>query len=225
MLSKYRTHVFDLDGVILASNKSKSDAFYATALKYGEEQAQRMVAYHQQAGSLSRLGRWQYFFKHILGREPEAGELDSVMATCSRLVLQGLETAEKVPGVREYLLALPSLKMIVSGVEHKELQFITQNQGVDTYVTYIFGGLPGMLKSERLTDLVLTGLITPPAVYYGDALDDYLAANAAQLDFVFVSGYTEWPDWQTFFADKPKVKIIKDFTEIGVEGRLDAVAS
>lgn len=226
MLSKYKTHVFDLDGVILASNKSKSEAFYKTALQYGEEPAKRMVAYHQQAGSLSRLGRWEYFFKHILEREPKQGELDSVMATCSQLVLQGLETAERVPGIREYLLSLSRLHtLIVSGVEHQELKLIVRNQAIDTYVTYAFGGLPGVLKRERLTDLVLEGVITPPAVYYGDALDDYLAAKAAQLDFVFVSGYTEWEDWKEFFANKPEVKIIKDFTEIKEEAQLNAVVS
>ena len=36
---KYSTIVFDCDGVILNSNKIKTDAFFNATIKYGQEKA------------------------------------------------------------------------------------------------------------------------------------------------------------------------------------------
>ena len=208
-----KTHVFDLDGVILASNGVKSDAFYKAALPYGLEAAGRMVAYHQNAGSISRRERWQHFFSDILGREPEDGELDQVIAVCTKHVAEGVSHAPKMAGLDAYLASITGVKMIVSGIEQTELEDIVALRNLNDF-TYVFGGLPGVLKSERLTDLVLMGLIQPPAVYYGDTFDDYCAAMAAKLDFIFVAGNSEWAEGREFCRSQA-LPVIEDFREVG----------
>lgn len=42
-LQRYRTLVFDCDGVLLNSNMVKTQAFYSTALPYGEKAAKELV--------------------------------------------------------------------------------------------------------------------------------------------------------------------------------------
>ena len=46
--SKYKTHIFDCDGVLLNSNFKKSEAYRLAALDYGasEDQANELVKYH-----------------------------------------------------------------------------------------------------------------------------------------------------------------------------------
>jgi len=45
-INKYKTLVFDCDGVILDSNRVKTDAFHKAALFYGGEVADIFVQYH-----------------------------------------------------------------------------------------------------------------------------------------------------------------------------------
>jgi len=57
-LANYKTLVFDCDGVILNSNKLKTQAFYQATLPYGESKAQAMVNYHVQNGGISRYRKF-----------------------------------------------------------------------------------------------------------------------------------------------------------------------
>ena len=51
---KLFTSFFDCDGVILNSNKVKTNAFYKIALEYGDESAKKLVNYHIKNGGISR---------------------------------------------------------------------------------------------------------------------------------------------------------------------------
>ena len=46
--------IFDCDGVLLNSNEIKSNAFYKTALQYGEAEALKLVDYHIKNGGVAR---------------------------------------------------------------------------------------------------------------------------------------------------------------------------
>lgn len=202
-------HVFDFDGVVLDSNRAKSAAFRMAAMPYGDEAADAMVAFHQSAGSLSRRGRWEHFFRHILQRAPEEGELERVIDDCSAHVLMGSRNAEKIAGVESFLASLEGRAVLVSGVETTELRGLVEGHGLTRYFAGIYGG--PQRKSAVIKRLVRQGVITLPAVYYGDTEDDYEAATSAGLDFVFVSGATEFAGWREFVAEKG-VRAIQDFT-------------
>ncbi|MFH7588150.1 HAD family hydrolase, partial [Oceanimonas smirnovii] len=60
-VTDYVTLVFDCDGVVLNSNKVKTEAFYKAALPYGEAAAQAMVDYHVAHGGVSRYKKFAYF--------------------------------------------------------------------------------------------------------------------------------------------------------------------
>lgn len=51
-LAIYRSMIFDCDGVVLNSNKVKTDAFYQASWPYGEAAAQAMVDYHVANGGV-----------------------------------------------------------------------------------------------------------------------------------------------------------------------------
>ncbi len=58
-LSRYRTFIFDCDGVLIDSNRVKSNAFFAAGLLYGEEAAHRLVEYHRSSGGVSRYKKFE----------------------------------------------------------------------------------------------------------------------------------------------------------------------
>ena len=78
-LGKYKTFVFDCDGVVLNSNQIKTDAFYEAAKAYGSENAQALKDYHIQNGGVSRYEKFKYFILDILGREIKDVELNKLL--------------------------------------------------------------------------------------------------------------------------------------------------
>ena len=64
-MKKYSHLFFDCDGVILNSNKIKTDAFYKLALNFGELQAQKLVNHHLENGGISRYEKIKFFQKNI----------------------------------------------------------------------------------------------------------------------------------------------------------------
>ena len=63
---KLFTSFFDCDGVILNSNKVKTNAFYKNRLDYGEESAKKLVNYHIKNGGISRYKKIKFFQENIL---------------------------------------------------------------------------------------------------------------------------------------------------------------
>jgi phosphoglycolate phosphatase-like HAD superfamily hydrolase len=191
-MKTYATHVFDVDGVLLDSNGVKSRAFYEAALPYGEEAANQLVAFHQSAGSIGRAARLEHFFRNILGRKPEAGELLHMHERITQTVLAGTACAAKLPGVEEYLESLGAAAcVVVSGIDSRELRAILTHHGMTRCFSRVYGG-------PRTKALIFREEhIAQPAVYYGDEERDLLDARNAGLDFVWVRGCSEWPGVQS----------------------------
>ena len=64
---KWKTWVFDCDGVLLNSNGVKSEAMYRSALKYGAANADHLVQYHISNGGIGRTIKFRWFIREFLG--------------------------------------------------------------------------------------------------------------------------------------------------------------
>ena len=192
-MAKALTHVFDCDGVIIASNGVKADAFYRAALPYGEGPASQLREYHRMAGNASRRERLEHFFARILSREPDEGELDALYERVSEEVVAGVLAAPLVPGIEAFLERLNGQAVCVSGVVTEELRHILKERGLLQHFAHVYGG--PRRKAEILRLAIGRERIVLPAVYYGDTADDHAAAEAAGLDFVFVTGNADSTSW------------------------------
>ena len=67
-LKKYKTIVFDCDGVILDSNVVKTEAYFSTAKNLGasDSQAQQLVDYHVRLGGISRYHKFDWYVREVL---------------------------------------------------------------------------------------------------------------------------------------------------------------
>lgn len=198
-------HVFDVDGTLIASNAAKAEAFRRTAAAWGDDVADRAVAFHRQAGSISREERWVHIFAEIIGVEPSPEEFAATVATCTRWVDWLCAASPTIPGVEAFVRSCDR-RLVVSGIRQPELGRVLDRHGLSDLFPAAFGGRKALL----LPELVRSGTIPLPAVYYGDTRDDWLSATAAGLDFVLVTADTEW-DWRGEY-DGPR---LVDF-ELGV---------
>lgn len=207
-LSAYETIVFDCDGVVLDSNKVKTEAFRTAAKPYGQAAADALVAHHVQHGGISRYAKFDHFADEILPvHAPDlrlgidgpdhAGLLDGYAAA----VRTGLLECAIADGLARLRAATPnSTWMIVSGGDQNELRYVFAERGIAEF----FDG--GIFGSPDTKDTILAreqklGRLASNAIFLGDSKYDYVAASRAELDFVFLSGWTEVRDWQSFTAE------------------------
>ena len=200
-LFNYQTFVFDCDGVILNSNKIKTEAFYRTALAYGEPAAQELVRYHVENGGVSRYKKFKYFLDEIvpnLTNKVSGLSLEALLENYAKMVLDGLLSCELAEGLEELRKKIPEANwLIVSGGDQTELNEVFSKRKL----SHLFDG--GIFGSPDTKDQILereinNGNIQHPALFLGDSKYDYQAATTANLDFVFLSDWSEvnsWEEW------------------------------
>jgi phosphoglycolate phosphatase-like HAD superfamily hydrolase len=85
----------------------------------------------------------------------------------------------------------------VSDGDQAELRQVFERRG---FAHYFDGGIYGspIDKHSIVVDLLKTGQIQGSALLLGDSRLDHEVAKAFELDFVFVSGWTEFSDSRSF---------------------------
>lgn len=206
-LAAYATLVFDCDGVVLNSNRIKTEAFRSAALPWGAAAAEALVAHHVANGGISRHRKFAHFLDTILpGHAPSAVPgrdgpgLEELLDAYARAVRAGLMSCAVAEGLAALRAATTGARWcIVSGGDQAELREIFAARGLDR----LFDG--GIFGSPDSKDTILArelaaGTIHRPALFLGDSRYDHESAKRAGLDFLFVSGWSEFDDWQSYVA-------------------------
>lgn len=205
-IAHYKTLVFDCDGVILNSNRVKTEAFYQTALPYGSAAAQRLVDYHVSHGGISRYAKFALFLAEMTdGRS--GPRLEELLDTYATQVKKELLACEVMAGLDELKSATVGARwMVVSGGAQTELREVFAARGLDTYFEAGIFGSPDV-KEDILDRERAAGSLTGPALFIGDSVYDHKAATGAGLDFVFAHGWTEVPGWKQW-SEQENVRVI-----------------
>lgn len=207
--SAYKSLIFDCDGVLLNSNELKTQAFYQAALPYGETAAQALVKHHIQNGGISRYKKFEHFVKEILKVEETSSQLQSLLNAYASYVEEGLLKCQIAPGLEKLRQMLPHTRwLVVSGGKQDELCNIFLQRGISE----LFNG--GIFGSPDTKEMILlrekeNGNLKMPALFLGDSKYDYYAARSLNLDFVFVSGWSEFEDYQDFARENSLASIDK----------------
>ncbi|WP_372922295.1 HAD family hydrolase [Roseovarius sp.] len=204
-ISAYATLVFDCDGVVLDSNRIKTEAFRAAAAPWGAAAAEALVTHHVANGGISRYAKFAHFVEAILpeyapGRIPgrDGPGLEALSSDFARAVREGLMSCAVAEGLASLRAATPHARwLIVSGGDQAELREVFTARGLSDLFD---GGVYGSpdTKDQILEREIARGLIKKPALFLGDSTYDHRAANQAGLDFLFVSGWTEVAGWQQY---------------------------
>lgn len=195
-LNSYQTLVFDCDGVVLDSNKVKTQAFYDVALSFGHDKAQALVDYHVRNGGVSRYLKFEYFIEKILRKPITELLLGELLDSFASEVKGGLLKSDIATGLEKLRKTTPLANwLIVSGGDQDELREVFAIRGLFE----LFDG--GVFGSPDTKDIILNREIgclniQKPALFLGDSKYDYQAADNAGIDFVFLTDWTEVSDWK-----------------------------
>lgn len=199
-VQQYATLIFDCDGVVLDSNRVKTDAFRQAGMPYGTEAAEALVDHHVANGGISRYAKFEYFLSKIVGDQNGPG-LEQLLASYASELWDRLLTCDTAAGLDRLRAATPDKRwLVVSGGDQDELRAIFEARGL---YRYFDGGIFGSPDSKEtiLRREIRCGNIQRPALFMGDSRYDFEAAQRVGLDFVFVSGWTEFPGWEQFVKE------------------------
>jgi len=200
-ITEYRTLVFDCDGVVLNSNKVKTQAFYEAAKEHGHDAAQALVDYHVQNGGISRYAKFHYFATDILKQEFDKALNLDLLEKFAQAVKDGLMKCEVAEGLDELRKKTKQANwLIVSGGDQAELREVFSKRNLDHYFDGGIFGSPDS-KDTILKREIINSNINPSALFLGDSKYDYKASSEAGLDFVFLSDWTEVNDWPSFIEN------------------------
>ena len=188
--------MFDCDGVVLDSNRIKTEAFRTAALPFGPEPANRLLAYHLENGGVSRYLKFRYFLESIVEGEAPAGSYESLLDRYASEVGMGLLTAAVAPGLQRIRDETRSATWILaSGGDQAELRGVFEKRGLTNFFD---GGIYGSptTKDEILASCRDRGLLGRPTLFLGDSRYDFEVASEFGLDFLFVEAWSEFQGWQ-----------------------------
>jgi len=214
-LKKYKTIVFDCDGVILDSNVVKTEAYFRTAKNLGatDQQAQALVDYHVKLGGISRYHKFDWYVREILKQPATEKAIQTLLDEFSRELEEGLMHCTIANGLQELRAATADAKwMILSGGDQQEIRDLFAKR----HLADLFDG--GLFGSPDNKDTVLArekdnGSLQLPALFIGDSKYDHEASTGAGLDFIFVSDWTEVPDWQAYCKEN-KIQVLPNIAQL-----------
>jgi phosphoglycolate phosphatase-like HAD superfamily hydrolase len=212
--NKINTIIFDCDGVILNSNQLKKKAYYKAAFpSYGHELASSLTTYLTNNTGKPRGHFIDYFLKNIVPPGISGLGYEELLNAVTQEIHKGLMKCEVSSCLFKLREKTPDIKwFVVSGGVEKELKNVFKNRSLfDLFDGGIYGG--PMTKDEILTSLFNKNHIKFPVLFLGDSKYDYEVARKAKLDFLFVSGWSEFKDWQNYF-NRNKILSIKSLCDL-----------
>ena len=194
-LSLYDYAVFDCDGVILDSNRLKTEAFARALEGDSEKYVDKMIAYHKANGGVSRYKKFRYYFQEINPHEDVEKNAKEAITRFAEIVQKGLIKCNHIPGVLDFINDVKKKGLslfVVSGSDGEELREVFNKRKIDSLFSAIYGSPP--TKTENMKKVKSQVGAQTKGIFFGDSRSDMEAAEGFGLDFIFVSGASEWSE-------------------------------
>ena len=195
--------MFDCDGVVLDSNITKIDSYFRTAKKLGatDVQAQMLVDHHVKFGGISRYPKFVWYIEKVLNEKTTKTAVQEYLDAFSLAVKRGLMRCKIADGLHALRNKIPDAKwLVVSGGDQQEIRdLFDKRELAHLFDSGLFGSPDN--KDEILVREKENGNIKFPALFIGDSKYDYESSTRAGLDFIFLSDWTDVPDWKAFCAE------------------------
>ncbi|MFV8322671.1 HAD family hydrolase [Flavobacterium sp. LB3P21] len=184
-MDKFKTILWDFDGVIMDSMPIRDKGFEIVLKGYPKEQVFLLMEYHRSNGGLSRYNKFRYFFEEIRKESITDAEIKVLADEFSVVMLENLLDSN--------LLIEDSLKFImdnyskynmhiVSGSDGNELRYICEALGLSKYFISIHGSPTP--KKELVKQVMISNNYNKVEIcLIGDSFNDFEAAEANNILF------------------------------------------
>lgn len=212
-LKKIEFVIFDCDGVILDTNKIKTEAFKKTLNKYPKEKIDKLIAFHKENGGVSRKIKFEYFFNNIIN-DSNPKKINNSLKKFKRISFQKILLSRYIKGVLKFINKLKKndIKIfIVSGAIQAELRKIFLLKNKNRYFYEILGTPKNKIDNIQII-LDKYSLDINKGIFFGDSYTDYISAKKFKIKFIFVKEKSEWTNYKKI----RKMNKINNFLDINV---------
>ncbi len=195
------TVIFDFDGVVLDSNRLKTDAFGRVLAEagYSVGAVEAFLAYQARNFGRSRYLLFDDFLRDFAADEPGERDRERLLAAFGRACVDGYGDVPETEGVRDLLEALRNRGarlFVASGSDQEELRGVVAVRGLAGYFDDVLGS---PMRKTDCVRTILAGLGEPTrearrAWFVGDAVADLQAAEDHGVPFVYVRRYSNVQD-------------------------------
>ena len=216
-LDRFKTVIFDFDGVILDSATLKTAAFAETYRCEEPDKLAEVVAYQQLHGGIGRRQKFEYFEREIFGRP---GDEETVNRLCDRfgqIIEESMFSCAFIPGAEALLAHLKDMVSmhVVSGMPEDDLKIVIERRGLSQY----FRTVSGSPQSKHVAFLAIMQMENAEAsecLAVGDSLTEFHAARKIGIPFLAIIA----PDMADLFpADTQKTSDLTDFEHAARQAR------
>ena len=210
-MKNYSHLFFDCDGVILNSNKVKTNAFYKIASKYGEESAIKLVNYHIKNGGISRYKKIKFFQKNII-KNNDMKLYEKLINDYGSILKKDLLETEISKGIFKIKEFFPDSKLaVISGSDQKELLWLFKKLKIDNIFDAGIFGSPKS-KEEIFNHIFKNSRDIVSSIYLGDSKYDFEVSKMFGMDFAFINEWTDVQDW-AIFTKRNNIKSYPNISE------------
>ena len=197
-LGRFKTILFDFDGVILDSARMKTAAF---AEVYGSEDPEKIaevVTYQEQHGGIGRRQKFEYFERTVFGRPGDTAAVDRLCGRFAEIIDEGMMTCAFIPGAEDVLAHLENTVAmhVVSGMPEDELKSVIERRGLSRYFRTVSGS-PKAKHAAFLSVMQMENAKAAECLAVGDAPTEFHAARKIGIPFLAIVA----PDVADLFAD------------------------
>ena len=178
--------IFDFDGVLADSVEVKTEAFAALYQPYGSEVVDKVIEHHRNNGGMSRFEKFKVYHNKYLGRSITDAEISLLSEKFSSIVVSKVVEAMEIPGasfILEKYCKGSKICVVNSATPTAEIKTIIKKRALAKYFNDIYGSPKSkvdnllMIKNSVCNDI-------GKALFIGDSLADYKAANSVGMDFL-----------------------------------------
>jgi phosphoglycolate phosphatase-like HAD superfamily hydrolase len=215
---KYKTFIFDCDGVILNSNEIKTNCFKKILKKYNHNAVEEFINYHKENGGISRYIKLEYFLKNILPKysnkyKLKHDELNNLLLKYSYECINSLSNSDVTKNLKEIRKITGNIPwIVVSGGDQDELKKVFEYKNIYKYFN---GGVYG--SPDKKTDIIdreiKKGNINYPALMFGDSKLDHEVSVIHEIDFIFVNKWSDFKDYSKYCRENSirEISYLYDF--------------
>lgn len=177
--------LFDFDGVILDSMPVRDYGFRKIFESFDESLVEKLIAYHNLNGGLSRYVKIKYFYEELLNEKITEEKVMELAEKFSKIMKSELIKKKYLIKQTVNFLEKDSSKYnlhIVSGSDGNELRFLCNELDLKKYFLSVDGSpTPKNTLVENV--LNLNNYNKNETILIGDSINDYEAAKINNIDF------------------------------------------
>ena len=187
--------------------------FFDVACLYGKDAAEKLKEYHIDNAGISRHNKFKYLFEEILNKSNSEKEIINMQEKFANKVKKDLLVCEIDQDLNNFRKSNPNSNwVVISGGDQSELRDIFSIRGIDSFFDKGIFGSP-LNKEEIIRAENFHQKQNYPVLFLGDSKYDFYVSLKFQMDFIFVSHWSNFPNWQSFVKNQ-KLNCIYSFREL-----------